>query len=147
MKFKPQRCRRCLLQGSCIQAPPSPVPLLETVCDFQWLKYNSSLLRCHRWFLWKSLGWHSVKKERFKIRWTIPVPATKLLKALPRLIQDLTTVCAEFESGPQELSWLSVSFSLIPMHLFQNIRFYLWSNLIRARLLSALETFFPTTHS
>lgn len=58
------------------------------------------------------------------------MPALKLLRALHPLRDDLTMVCSELELGPQEFSWLSVTF-LVNNSLVQDARLSLLPNLTK----------------
>ena len=143
MKFTSRMYCRCVPHRAALR--PSSVPLPEIACDFHWVTYNSSFFKYHHWFLWISLGWHSIKDRRKRFQRRYIGASYGLPKALPHPFRDdLTMVSAEFELGLKEFSWLSsISFQL-RIHLFQNVRSSLLSNLIRSYLLSILGTFSTT---
>lgn len=106
---------------------------------------NSSFFKHHHWFLWISLAWHSIKNRRKGFQGRYIGASYGLPMTLPHPVwDDLTMVSTEFELGLKELSWVSsISFQL-RIHVFQNIRSSLLSNMIRSYLLSALGTFSTT---
>lgn len=56
-------CCRWIPRRAALKPCLSSVPLLEIVCHFPWVRLNSPFFRHHHWFLWISLGWHSIFKK------------------------------------------------------------------------------------